>query len=94
MQQTASTTIYKMEISDSASYSSPPQTSAKRIAAPHSSVLGGSSDLFEEPVVDVELANVACSGGRVFALRDVCSHAEVMLSQGEVDDGQIERWLE
>jgi 3-phenylpropionate/trans-cinnamate dioxygenase ferredoxin subunit len=43
--------------------------------------------------VDGEPVCVARSGGRVFALRDVCSHAEVMLSQGEVEDGQVECWL-
>ncbi|WP_119730684.1 non-heme iron oxygenase ferredoxin subunit [Thermomonospora amylolytica] len=33
------------------------------------------------------------SGDEVFALRDVCSHAEVALSEGEVYDGTIECWL-
>ncbi|TNY37375.1 non-heme iron oxygenase ferredoxin subunit [Thermomonospora catenispora] len=33
------------------------------------------------------------TGGEVFALRDVCSHAEVALSEGEVYDGTIECWL-
>lgn len=41
-------------------------------------VLGG------EPVVVVE------DGGEVFALRDVCSHAEVPLSDGDVHAGAIE----
>jgi 3-phenylpropionate/trans-cinnamate dioxygenase ferredoxin subunit len=31
--------------------------------------------------------------GEVFALRDVCSHAEVALSEGEVYDHTIECWL-
>ncbi|MEU3018581.1 MULTISPECIES: non-heme iron oxygenase ferredoxin subunit [unclassified Nocardiopsis] len=31
--------------------------------------------------------------GQVYALRDVCSHAEVRLSEGEVEDGTIECWL-
>ena len=31
--------------------------------------------------------------GEVFAVRDVCSHAEVALSEGEVEDGTIECWL-
>jgi 3-phenylpropionate/trans-cinnamate dioxygenase ferredoxin subunit len=31
--------------------------------------------------------------GEVFAVRDVCSHAEVRLSEGEVEDGTIECWL-
>ena len=32
-------------------------------------------------------------GEEVFALDDVCSHAEVALSDGEVADGAIECWL-
>jgi 3-phenylpropionate/trans-cinnamate dioxygenase ferredoxin subunit len=32
-------------------------------------------------------------GGEIFALRDVCSHAEVALSEGEVYDHTIECWL-
>jgi 3-phenylpropionate/trans-cinnamate dioxygenase ferredoxin component len=31
--------------------------------------------------------------GEVFALRDVCSHAEVPLTEGEVDGYTIECWL-
>ena len=31
--------------------------------------------------------------GEVHALHDVCSHAEVPLSEGEVVDGTIECWL-
>jgi 3-phenylpropionate/trans-cinnamate dioxygenase ferredoxin component len=29
----------------------------------------------------------------VFAIHDICSHANVSLSEGEVEDGQIECWL-
>lgn len=29
----------------------------------------------------------------VFALKDACSHADVALSEGEVNDGTIECWL-
>ncbi len=36
---------------------------------------------------------VARSQGKVYALRDVCSHAEIALSEGEVEDGTIECWL-
>ena len=32
-------------------------------------------------------------GGRVYAILDVCSHADVPLSEGEVDDTTIECWL-
>ncbi len=33
------------------------------------------------------------TGGDVFALRDVCSHAEVPLSEGEIYDHTVECWL-
>ncbi|WP_395106332.1 non-heme iron oxygenase ferredoxin subunit [Actinomadura sp. SCN-SB] len=33
------------------------------------------------------------SGEDVFAVNDICSHAEVSLSEGEVYDGTIECWL-
>ena len=36
---------------------------------------------------------IARSEGEYFALRDVCSHAEVPLSEGEVEEGTIECWL-
>ncbi|GAA3239090.1 non-heme iron oxygenase ferredoxin subunit [Streptomyces thermocoprophilus] len=31
--------------------------------------------------------------GEVFAIHDICSHANVSLSEGEVDDCHIECWL-
>jgi 3-phenylpropionate/trans-cinnamate dioxygenase ferredoxin subunit len=45
--------------------------------------------------VDVEGTPVAVirTGGEVYALRDVCSHAEVPLSEGEVDGCTLECWL-
>jgi len=33
------------------------------------------------------------SNGEVYAIQDVCSHANVALSEGEVDDQTIECWL-
>ena len=36
---------------------------------------------------------VVRAGGDLFALRDVCSHAEVPLSEGDVEDCRIECWL-
>ncbi|MEU8799903.1 non-heme iron oxygenase ferredoxin subunit [Spirillospora sp. NPDC048819] len=36
---------------------------------------------------------LARSGDDVFAVNDICSHAEVSLSEGEVYDGTIECWL-
>ena len=45
-------------------------------------------------VVDgVPVAVVRESNGTVHALRDVCSHADVALSEGEVDGCTLECWL-
>jgi len=46
------------------------------------------------PVVvdDVEVA-IARNEDEFFAIRDLCSHAHVALSEGEVEDCQIECWL-
>jgi len=41
---------------------------------------------------DVPVAIVR-SDGEVYAIHDVCSHANVALSEGEVDDQTIECWL-
>jgi 3-phenylpropionate/trans-cinnamate dioxygenase ferredoxin subunit len=45
--------------------------------------------------IEVEGTPVAiiCSEGDYFALRDVCSHAEVPLSEGEIYDHTVECWL-
>ena len=60
------------------------------------------SDLPENAAVAVEVAGVDVAlvrtAAQVFAIRDVCSHAEVALSEGEVtfdDNGtpEIECWL-
>ncbi len=55
------------------------------------------SDLPDEGVIGVDLSGtpvaVVRAEGQVFALRDVCSHAEVALSEGEVYDHTIECWL-
>ena len=55
------------------------------------------SDLPDEGVIGVEVNGepvaVARTGGEVFALRDVCSHAEVPLSEGEIYDHTVECWL-
>ena len=55
------------------------------------------SELTEDKAIRVELAGrpicIARSGGEVFALSDVCSHADVPLSEGDVEDGKIECWL-
>jgi 3-phenylpropionate/trans-cinnamate dioxygenase ferredoxin component len=43
-------------------------------------------------VGDLELA-IARDGVEIFAVQNVCSHAEVALSEGEVADGTVECWL-
>jgi 3-phenylpropionate/trans-cinnamate dioxygenase ferredoxin subunit len=43
--------------------------------------------------VDGEPVAVVRTGGQVYAIHDVCSHADVPLSDGEVEDGEIECWL-
>jgi 3-phenylpropionate/trans-cinnamate dioxygenase ferredoxin component len=57
----------------------------------------GLSDLPEEGAIGVEVEGepvaVVRADGEVFALRDVCSHAEVPLSEGDVYDHTVECWL-
>jgi len=42
---------------------------------------------------DTPVAVVRTAEGKVYAIHDVCSHANVALSEGEVVDGEIECWL-
>jgi 3-phenylpropionate/trans-cinnamate dioxygenase ferredoxin subunit len=55
------------------------------------------ADVPDEGALAVEIEDtpvaVARVGGEVYALLDVCSHAEVALSEGEVYDHTIECWL-
>ena len=55
------------------------------------------SDLADESAVGVEIDDqfvcIAKSQGQVFALADICSHADVNLSEGEVEEGTVECWL-
>lgn len=55
------------------------------------------ADIPDEGALGVEIGDepvvLARTGGEVFALRDVCSHAEVALSEGDVYDHTIECWL-
>ena len=55
------------------------------------------ADLPEEGALRVELDGkavcIARSGGEVFAIGDRCSHADVSLSEGDVENGRIECWL-
>jgi 3-phenylpropionate/trans-cinnamate dioxygenase ferredoxin subunit len=57
----------------------------------------GLSELDEDTPKRVELdgtpVSVVRTEGEVFAIHDVCSHANVSLSEGEVEDCQIECWL-
>jgi 3-phenylpropionate/trans-cinnamate dioxygenase ferredoxin subunit len=55
------------------------------------------SDLTDDTPIGVEVGGepvcVVRAQGRVYALRDECTHAEVRLSDGEVEDSKIECWL-
>ena len=55
------------------------------------------SELPEEGAVRVKVGGtplcLARSRGEVFAVNDVCSHADVSLSEGDVEDGTVECWL-
>jgi 3-phenylpropionate/trans-cinnamate dioxygenase ferredoxin subunit len=55
------------------------------------------SELADESALGVQVDEtavcVARSEGTVYALHDVCSHAEIALSEGEIEDGTIECWL-
>jgi 3-phenylpropionate/trans-cinnamate dioxygenase ferredoxin subunit len=55
------------------------------------------SDVPDEGVIPVEVGGmevaIVKSCGQVFAVRDECSHAQIQLSEGEVEDCEIECWL-
>ena len=55
------------------------------------------SELSDESALRVVLDGkpicIARSQGEVFAISDICSHADVSLSEGDVEDGTIECWL-
>jgi 3-phenylpropionate/trans-cinnamate dioxygenase ferredoxin component len=55
------------------------------------------SDVPDQGAFAVEIEDtpvaVVRAGDDVYAVRDVCSHAEVALSEGEVYDHTIECWL-
>jgi 3-phenylpropionate/trans-cinnamate dioxygenase ferredoxin component len=59
--------------------------------------VGKLSELPDDTALSVEIdakpVCVARSEGTVYALHDVCSHAEIALSQGEVEGGTVECWL-
>ncbi|MER5807082.1 bifunctional 3-phenylpropionate/cinnamic acid dioxygenase ferredoxin subunit [Streptomyces sp. NPDC002033] len=55
------------------------------------------SELEENTPKRVELdgtpVSIVSTAGEVFAINDICSHANVSLSEGEVEDCMIECWL-
>jgi 3-phenylpropionate/trans-cinnamate dioxygenase ferredoxin subunit len=55
------------------------------------------ADLRDESAVGLEIDGVpVCvvrTGGDVLAVSDVCSHADVALSEGDVENGTVECWL-
>ena len=55
------------------------------------------SDLADGEALGVEVGEepvaVARAEGEIYAIRDVCSHAEVPLSEGEIYDHTVECWL-
>jgi 3-phenylpropionate/trans-cinnamate dioxygenase ferredoxin component len=55
------------------------------------------ADLADDSALRVEVGGTAIclarSGGEVFAIGDTCSHADVSLSEGDVEDGHVECWL-
>jgi 3-phenylpropionate/trans-cinnamate dioxygenase ferredoxin component len=55
------------------------------------------ADVADGGAIHVDVAGkpvaVVRSDGDVFAIHDVCSHAEVALSEGEIDGQTIECWL-
>jgi 3-phenylpropionate/trans-cinnamate dioxygenase ferredoxin subunit len=44
-------------------------------------------------VAGAKIAIVRDSAGDIHAIDDTCSHANVSLSEGDVEDGEIECWL-
>jgi 3-phenylpropionate/trans-cinnamate dioxygenase ferredoxin subunit len=57
----------------------------------------GLAELAEDTPKRVEIdgtpVSVVSTGGEVFAINDICSHANVSLAEGEVEDCMIECWL-
>ena len=55
------------------------------------------NDVPDEGALRVQLDGkpicIARSQGEVFAISDICSHADVSLSEGDVEDGTVECWL-
>jgi 3-phenylpropionate/trans-cinnamate dioxygenase ferredoxin subunit len=58
---------------------------------------GRLSELGDNAAVGVEIDGtpvcIAKTQGEVLAINDICSHADVNLSDGDVEDGTVECWL-
>jgi len=72
-------------------------TAAAAEGAPEFSRACALSDLDATNPLAVDVAGVSVAlvktGGEVFAIYDECSHAEVPLSEGEIDGCTLECWL-
>ena len=59
--------------------------------------VGKVDDLAEGSAKRIEINGIpvclARSNGKLYAVNDTCSHADVSLSEGEVEDGKVECWL-
>ncbi len=59
--------------------------------------VASAAEVGEDKAVRVEVGGtpicLARSNGRLYAVADTCTHADVSLSEGEVDDGTVECWL-
>ncbi len=59
--------------------------------------VAAAGELAEDTALRVEVGPVpiclARTGGAVYAVHDTCTHADVSLSEGEVEDGAVECWL-
>ena len=55
------------------------------------------SELSDDSAKGIEIDGVpvcvARTAGQVLAISDICSHADVNLSDGDVEDGTVECWL-
>lgn len=58
---------------------------------------GPADNVEDDTAIHVDLQGhalcIARSRGHLYALRDECSHGQVQLSEGEVDDGYVECWM-
>ena len=57
----------------------------------------GTGDVADEAAMSVDIDGepvcVARSGGCFYAVADECTHAEVPLSEGDVENGTVECWM-